>query len=411
MTRREILSDITSREKHELLQIMFLVQMPKNLRPDQSVPPLEQALALLNWAESLNESGLLLLEEATRSLPKTTIAATSSTPKSLPIHFAGISYIQRPEEDTLIHELAKPHNTISIKGPRGSGRTTLLSQARQKIKGKGERFCMINLQGFPTNLLASLDTLFLAIAQIIDDQFDLPHQGSWRPGYDSTSNFSRYLKRTVLTTPGPFILAFNEIDRLFSYQFAGEFLSQIRALSEASKDGQEGPWDKLSFILTHILPINSIPNASLDFSSFNIPAELVLEDLTLDQVHTLNHQYGNPLTNKEVSDLHQLLGGELGLIQIGFQKMISGRLQFEDFLKTAPNCGGPFDNQLQRLPLLCQNDPEIRTAIKNLLNGQKSNNLNVFYRLRMAGIVNGHEATDMTFRSPLYEQYFRHLLK
>lgn len=407
MTRKEIIKFLVKLTPASLTVLLELLEMPPYERQGLNTEPAIRASQLVIWAESPTGCGLRELEASINDLLQNFEHKETDIPnRPAPEPF----YLHRLEDDRLAQELAKPHNVILIKGPRQSGKTTLLNRALGKVSNRGERYCMIDLQGFTTNQLASLDNLLLAIAQTMDDQLDLPHEESWRPGFPATLNFSRYLKRSVLAPQGPFVLAFNEIDTLFSHSFASEFFSYIRSLHEAESNDPGGQWRKLTFALTHILPITSLYVTELHKSPFNIGTQLVLQDLTLDQVRELNRHYENRLADSEVIDFHQLFGGEAGLVQTGFKEIISKKLSYAMFSQEAVKDGGIFSDHLQRLSRICQEEARLGTAVRSLLKGQVVNDMDVFYRLKISGIVKGDTATEMSLRSRLYEEYLnRHL--
>lgn len=414
MTRKEIVTLLGKLPPPSLELFIEFVNVPHLVRPGRDIEPGMKVSPLMQWAET-REDGLKKLENELREfLKENNLDDVLKKFDDLPEPFAqpenppsDFPYLKRPEDERLAQELAKLHNVILIKGPRQSGKTTLLNRALGQVRERGQRSCMIDLQGFTANQLASLDSLLLAIAQTMDEQLDLPHEESWRPGFPATLNFSRYLKRSVLAPQGSFVLAFNEIDTLFSRSFASEFFSYIRSLHEAKSNDPGGLWQKLTFVLTHILPITSIYVTELHKSPFNIGTQLVLQDLTLDQVRELNHHYGNRLAESEITDFHQLLGGEVGLVQTGFKEMIARKLSYATFSQDAAKDGGIFNDHLQRLSGICQTEPALGATVRSLFKGQAINDMDVFYRLRISGIVKGETASEMSLRSRLYEEYLR----
>lgn len=395
----------------QIIILMDFIGMPKRARRGPSASSAELVADLVRWAERDSGCGLEKLEEALNNF------ISFELEEKFPIHGPNESvalkeiYLSRREDDLLANELAKQHNLILIKSLRNSGRTALLHRALQQVRNRGERYCLIDLRFFTSDQLTSLDTVLLTIAQTIDEQHDLPYKESWRPGFPTTLNLSYYLKQRVLKPEGAFVLAFNEIDVLLFRPFASEFFSYIRSLHEAESNDSRGPWRKLTFVLTHTLPITRLYTGDLNRSPFNIGTQLVLGDFTLDQVRELNKGYGSLLTDAEVVDFYQLLGGEVGLIQIGFKAMISNKLSYTMFSQDASRDGGIFNDHLQHLLFTCQRNAGTNSAVRSLLEGQKVNDTDSFYKLRLAGIVNGETSTEMSFRSRLYKQYLRrHLL-
>jgi DNA-binding winged helix-turn-helix (wHTH) protein len=319
-------------------------------------------------------------------------------------------YITRPADEQFREAIARRDSIVLIKGARQVGKTSLLARGLQQAREAGSRIVLTDLQMLNEADLASVETLFLALAELIAYRLDLGGcpRDVWDPLHSPNFNFEVYLQRHALgASPAQIVWGVDEVDRLFSRPFAGEVFGLFRSWHNARSLDPDGPWRRLTLVMAYATEAHLFIT-DLNQSPFNVGTRLTLEDFTPGQVADLNLRYGAPLrTDGEVKRYFGLVGGNPYLTQRGLHEMAQRRLALDKLEALAASDDGPFGDHLRRMLAALAQDQASRQAMIAVIDGGSCPTVESFYRLRSAGLVAGDSAGDARPRCRLYAAYLK----
>ena len=322
-------------------------------------------------------------------------------------------YIERPVDEEFFKFVKRRDSIVLLKGARQVGKTSLLARGIQQTREAGYLVLITDFQRLIDVQLQSLETLFIALADMIADQLNLEVyiEDKWRNKSPPNVNFDSYFRREVLgKTDKPILWVIDEADRLFTCAFSGEFFALFRTWHNDRALNPSSPCSRLTLAIAYATETYLFikdPNQS----PFNVGTKLVLEDFTIAQIKELNQRYGNPLkTDQELESFHQFLGGQPFLTRSAFNEIVRRQFTLEEFKQQAIQEDGALGDHLRRLLLLLR-DPELAETIRDVLNGETCHNDERFSLLRRVGLLRGNCRQEARLRCEIYDVYLRnHLL-
>jgi class 3 adenylate cyclase len=323
-------------------------------------------------------------------------------------------YVVRPADEEFSAAIARRDSIVLVKGARQMGKTSLLARGLQQARAAGARVVRSDFQKLNQQHLESADTLFVKLADSVADQLDLdalPDE-MWHARRGPSENFERYWQRVVLRQiDAPVIWGLDEVDRLFTCDFASEVFGLFRSWHNDRALDPEGPWQRLTLAIAYATEAHLFIT-DVNQSPFNVGTRLTLEDFSFEQVADLNERYGSPLrTEPELARYYRLVSGHPYLVRRGFQEMASRGLDLPAFEAEADRDEGMFGDHLRRILVLLARDAELCEVVRSVLRGQPCSAQESFYRLRSAGVMAGDSARNVRPRCQLYATYLeRHLL-
>jgi hypothetical protein len=322
-------------------------------------------------------------------------------------------YIVRPVDEQLRMAIARRDSLALIKGARQTGKTSLLARGLQQAREDGSRIIMTDLQMLNEADLASVETLFLALGELIAYRLDLGVRlrEAWDPLHSPNFNFERYIQRHALgAATAPIVWGMDEVDRLFSRPFANEVFGLFRSWHNARSLDPEGPWRNLTLVMAYATEAHLFIT-DLNQSPFNVGTRLTLEDFTLEQVADLNLRYGEPMrADGEVRRYFGLVGGNPYLAQRGLREIALRHLALDELEALAASDDGPFGDHLRRMLAALSQDRTLREAMIAVIDGGGCPTVESFYRLRSAGLIAGDSAKGARPRCRLYAIYLKERL-
>jgi len=319
-------------------------------------------------------------------------------------------YITRPADEHFRAAIARRDSIVLIKGARQVGKTSLLARGLQQAREAGSRIVLTDLQMLNETDLASVETLFLALAELIAYRLDLGGcpRDVWDPLHSPNFNFEVYLQRHALgASPAPIVWGVDEVDRLFSRPFASEVFGLFRSWHNARSLDPEGPWRRLTLVMAYATEAHLFIT-DLNQSPFNVGTRLTLEDFTSGHIADLNLRYGAPLrTDSEVHRYLGLVGGNPYLAQRGLHEMAQRRFALDELEAIAASDDGPFGDHLRRMLAAIAQDQTMRQAMIAVIDGGACPTAESFYRLRSAGLIAGDSAQEARPRCRLYAAYLK----
>jgi len=325
---------------------------------------------------------------------------------AMPLHSP--YYIARAADASFESAIARRDSIVLVKGPRQTGKTSLLARGLQQARDMGAHVVFTDFQKLSPDHWTSMGSLYTALVQQIADQLELgvSLQDVWSDRRGVNENFERYLKREVLQKlSAPVVWGLDEVDKLFGYSYSSEVFALFRSWHNERALHPTGPWSRLTLAITYASEAHLFIT-DLNQSPFNVGTRLTLEDFTYSQVQELNHLYGSPLRNDvEKNGFYALIGGSPYLVRRGLHEMVEQKKDFSMLEVQAGHPEGPFAAHLQRIWHGLSQSAQLVEAVLDLLRGKPCPSPESFFRLRSAGIIVGTEPNDAAFRCRLYQNY------
>ena len=319
-------------------------------------------------------------------------------------------YVARPADEDFCTAITRRDSIVLVKGARQVGKTSLLARGLDQARGQGADVVVIDFQQFNSSAFESLEKLLLAMAELIAYQLEVAHpvQEAWSGLLGPSSNFERYLRREVFASiSSHLVLALDEVDRLFSFDYAGELFGLFRSWHNLRALDPEGAWHRLTLAIAYATEAHLFIS-DLNQSPFNVGTRLTLVDFTLEHVVDLNSRYGEPLRDAtEIERFHNLIGGHPYLTQRGLYEIATGRSSLDEIHEQAGSDEGAFGDHLKRMLVSLEHDRALLEELRGFLQSASCLGDRSFSRLRIAGIVSGDSAKEPRIRCDLYARYLR----
>jgi len=373
---------------------------------DDSTDDLMRVLRQAIFAKSGLPASIFKLELPTVvSIPVPLPAADLETPNGT-MNPDSIFYVERESDRVALALSAQSAAfTITIKGPRQMGKSSLLIRLLHQARDVGRKVAFIDFQLFDKQTLGNADEFFYQFAMLLTDSLGLDDQidDHWKPKMSNTQRCTRYIQRYILEQVGsPIVLAMDEVDSLYQAPFRSDFYGMLR--SWHNMRANENIWKKMSVaFVTSTEPLQLIDN--LNISPFNVSTEIELRDFELRDLHSLNHLHGSQLTDVQIDQLNELLGGHPFLTRRALYLLATDQINFAELLRTSVLPRGPFGDHLRHHLLRLQERPELVTGFQSVLRVEKCDE-RIFFRLKSAGLVEMTQGRVVP-RNRLYADYFR----
>ena len=320
-------------------------------------------------------------------------------------------YVEREADARLKDQLAKWGTTTTIRAPRQTGKTSLLMRGMQAARAQGQNVVFFDMQSSGREYLASLDVFLRGLAEAICDELGVDEallDQAWQGTRSASGKLQRFLEKQVLTTlDHPLVLALDEVDGLLQTNFYTDFFGMLRSWHNRRAINVE--WEKFNMVLV----ISTEPYlliADVNQSPFNVGLHLGLSDFTFEQVRDLNARHGAPVNGNDLAALMTLLQGHPYLTRRALYALAVERMSWAQFLRDASTDAGPFSDHLRHQYWNVRDRPELKQALKEILNTRRCSDEQALYRLLQAGLIKG-TPDNYTCRCGLYELYFKDKLQ
>jgi hypothetical protein len=322
-------------------------------------------------------------------------------------------YLARPTDETALAVIRQPGQTLTIKGPRQMGKSSLLMRAAKAALDLGKRVALLDFQLLDDRTKANPDLFFQRFASAIAEQLELPVdvEGLWDSGYSNPQNCTRCVERLILEPiNGPCVLAIDETDCIFQTSFSADFFSMLRSWHGLRAHPVRRTWKRLDIILsTSTEPQFFIVQPHE--SPFNVGITLPLEDFLPEQVEQLNALHPRPLAREDLGRLYALVQGHPYLTRKALYIVASRTPDggVDDLFARATDDAGPFGDHLRYYLLRLQGKTDLIAAFWQVIERQRCSDEILAYRLQAAGLVR-REGSKVLPRCDLYAKYFRERL-
>jgi hypothetical protein len=319
-------------------------------------------------------------------------------------------YLPRPTDAEALSLVAQTvGQTVTIKGPRQMGKSSLLMRMIKAAMDRGKRVALLDFQLVDEKTKSDADLFFRRFASSIAEQLEVPDTVNtfWDSSLTNPQNCTRYVERQVLAVLGaPCALVIDETDSIFRTAFSADFYAMLRSWHGLRANPMRALWKRLDIVLS----TSTEPDFFIDRpheSPFNVGVVLALEDFKLAQVARLNGIHPRPMSDDDVGRLYALVQGHPYLtrkalyLAAGSAAMISAR----DLFARATDDAGPFGDHLKYYLLRLQGKPELIAALRRVIEAGRGDSETLVYRLQAAGLIR-RDGNRIVPRCDLYAQYF-----
>jgi hypothetical protein len=318
-------------------------------------------------------------------------------------------YIEREGDGVVRRALERQGVTITIKGPRQMGKSSLLMRVIQQAQAAGREPVYLDLQQFDQEVLAEADRFYPQFCQAIAEQLGLPDgtADAWATGGGNNQLATRYVQNQVLKPLNrPLLLAMDEVDRLFEAEYRSDFFAMLRGWhnNRASPAPLFRPWKQLDLALvTATEPYHLIAN--LNQSPFNVGEVIPLDDFSAEQVADLNQRHGSPLSPGPLAQLMELLHGHPYLVRRALYLVAGNQMPVERLLEQAASDYGPFGDHLRYHLFRIVDHQALRAGLRQVIRSSRCDDEKTSRLLIAAGLARLEEGAVRP-RCPLYASYF-----
>ena len=373
---------------------------------DRLIEELMQAISggVLTFSDADSKENLLEKSEP-EPFPQPLPSAQLELPEGTMDPQSGF-YVERPGDRVALETIKRQGVTLTIKGSRQIGKSSLLIRTIEAAKKAGKRVAFLDFQLFEQAALRDDDLFFRQFCFLITDALDMEDRVAQycNMPLGNTQRCTRYIGRYLLNElGGPLVLAMDEVDSIFDTDFRTGFFGMLRSWHNSR--ATDPIWKQLDLaLITSTEPYQFIDD--LNQSPFNVGQIIELEDFTPEQVVDLNRRHGSPLTPEQEQQLVTLIGGHSYLVRRALYLVASKRISAADLFAHATDDRGPFGDHLRYRLFHLQGKDELIQGLREVIRYNKCQDEKVFWRLRGAGLVR-RAGMAVVPRCELYADFFR----
>jgi hypothetical protein len=374
----------------------------------------------LEWKEP--QDNARLVSQLAASLRNPTPMLKEPEPAGGAVPLDSEYYIERPTDAEFRKAVDRRTCVILVKGARQMGKTSLLARGLQQARAAGATVVTTDFQTLNNDDLSSIDKFYRALMKQMIKRLGLKTtlDEAWRAGDSANDNFAAFMESVLEGVPQALVWGMDEVDRLFTSDFASEVFGLFRSWHNDRMLNPDGPWTKLSMVIVYATEAYLFIK-DINQSPFNVGTKIELRDFGIEEVAELNRRYGLPLKSPaDIQRFFALVGGSPYLVRRGLQELKAleaggaapgGAL--EAFEAIADQDEGPFGDHLRRILVTLAKNPVLTEAVRQVLKGAGAKaaiSMDDFVRLRSAGVAAGASSNEVTLRCDLYRRFLaRHL--
>jgi AAA-like domain/TIR domain len=317
-------------------------------------------------------------------------------------------YVERDSDREALQALCEIESvTITIKGPRQMGKSSLLNRIMTEGCGQKMRRVFVDFQLIEDSAIKSAEVFYRQFCSLLSWELGVEDRTDeyWKDPLGQVKKTTNYVQRYLLqeNKETKILLAMDEVERMFASPFRSDFFSMLRSWHNSRALG--GAWNHLNIALvTSTEPYQFI--VDLNQSPFNVGQVVELTDFDQDEVAELNRRHNGPLMEAQLSQLLGLLSGHPYLTRKALYLLASRRASFSELLERAAEDDGPFGDHLRNYLFRMSNQAELKTAMVQVIKYQRCSDERIFFQLRGAGLVK-RIGDAVVPRNKLYADYFR----
>jgi AAA-like domain len=317
-------------------------------------------------------------------------------------------YVERPPiESDCYKEILKPGSLIRIRGPRQTGKTSLLNRLLACAVQNSCQVVRLNLRKADKSTFADLNKLLRWVCLSASRQLNLvPNLDEyWDEEIGSKVSCTVYFQSHILEKLATnLVISLDEVDTVFNYpDIAEDFLALLREWHEEAMI--ERSWCKLRLVIAHstevYIPLN------IHQSPFNVGLPLRLPQFNPLQVQNLAQLHGLIWTIEDTHQLIAMVGGHPYLIRLALYHLAHQDITLAQLLQSAPTHAGVYSDHLRRCLGNVKQQAELASALKQIVSAETPVQLppSVVYQLDSMGLVY-LDGNQISPSCELYRQYF-----
>jgi hypothetical protein len=316
-------------------------------------------------------------------------------------------YINRRGDQIALDAIKRQGVTITIKGPRQVGKSSLLNYVAETAANNGKRIILLDFQLIEKETLLDAKSFYQHFCRWISHKLGAKDdvEKFWKIPLGNVQICSDYIEEKIVShTIQPIVLAMDETERIFESKFRSDFFGMLR--NWHNNRSSIAQWKLLDLALvTSTEPYQFVDD--LNQSPFNVGEVIEMQDFTFNEVVELNKRHNSPLTSDETARLVQILGGHPYLTRRALYLVSSQRITPAELFSRASEERGPFGDHLRNYLFRLHNKEHLINGLKLVLKRNKCPDPEVYFRLRGAGLIREQEADRIVPRNGLYAEYFR----
>jgi hypothetical protein len=320
-------------------------------------------------------------------------------------------YVEREADRKMKAAIRRRENTILVKGPRHSGKSSLLARALHEAQSAGCRTAWTDCDALDGDRLGSKEKLCKGLAASLARQLDMPApDDQWQPEATAVENLHACVRRALGQSEAQLLWAMDGVDALIGCGYHQEIFAMLRGWHNARSGDPAGHWERLTLVLSYAAEA-SLMIASDKLSPFNVGVHIPVGDLTPAELSELNRRHGCPLASaNEEQRLYALLGGHPFLIQSALFEIKDGRSTLAGIERAATLDGGIFIPNLGEIRDALREDTCYRALVSAIAANRRvapdPETNRCFHRLRSAGILKGESVDSAALRCELFRLHF-----
>jgi hypothetical protein len=141
-------------------------------------------------------------------------------------------YVERSSDAVALAAIQRQGVTITIKGPRQMGKSSLLMRAMNTAVETGKRVAFLDFQLIDRTALTNADLFFHQFCSWLTDELEMEDRVDeyWNMPLGNSQRCTRYMQRYLLKELGsPLVLAMDEVESIFDTDFRSDFFGMLRS--------------------------------------------------------------------------------------------------------------------------------------------------------------------------------------
>ena len=325
-----------------------------------------------------------------------------------PMSLGSSRYVRRSADDALERALRSDEMFVRLQGPRWTGKSSMLARGLASARQAGATTLTAEFDSFTDDDLRTMASMCARLSALLAAHMDGdvdPAEGR----IDSLGaglNFEKFVLRKIVgALPGRVALALDNVDKLFSRDYADEFFSLLRSWHARRSTEPSRPWGRLTVALVFATDAH-LYLRDLNHSPFNVGIRVDVADFTSDQISDLATRYKSTLTSADDRRRFEaLVGGHPYLAHRGIQELALDRLTLDQLEQRAATEESPFIDALHEMTDPIREDSDLLQAVKSALDGKACTDV-AFSRLRAAGVLRG-DPSRPALRCGIFDGYLR----